>query len=205
MLNFQHILIRAFTLFLLLDPIGNVPMYVVMLKKLPPKRQILVILRELIFALFVIIAFYEGGDAFLTLLELKPETIQISGGAILLIIATTMLFPKPHNEETEQVLTKKNNIPYFVPLAVPLIAGPAVLAAVMIYSHQHVTHVEGILAIALAWLVTTLILITSPFLNKILGEKGLITLERIMGLILVLFAFQMLMEGLTGFYVRIHS
>ena len=185
----------VFSLFLLMDPIGNIPMYVSLLKDLPHKRQRIVIIRELTIALFVIILFIFLGEYLLELLHVGESTILISGGLILFMIALRMIFPKgkdsvsSHPEEGE---------PFIVPLAIPLVAGPSVLAAVMIYSHRESSFIL-VSAVFIAWLFSTLILISAPLLKKILGNRGVIACERLMGLLLTLMAVQMFLDGIIPF------
>ena len=188
----------AFTLFLLMDPVGNIPLYISLLKGLDPKRQRYVIFRELIIALIIIILFDFVGDWLMQFLKVENDTIQIAGGIILFLICLRMIFPPPH--DTNERL-RHDTEPFIVPLAVPLVAGPSVLAAVMIFAKQ-----EGSLvmmgAILLAWLVSLLILLSSSFLKKILGWRGITAMERLMGLILTLIAVQMFLSGLSGFISR---
>src|SRR5579871_6661081 len=124
----------AFALFLLMDPIGNVPIYVSVLKNIDPRRQRVIIIRELIIALIIIILFNFVGDALLGFLHVTMPTILISGGIILFLIALKMIFPGRKDPDVEIAQDKE---PFIVPLATPLVAGPAVLAAVMLYSGQH--------------------------------------------------------------------
>ena len=183
----------AFSLFLLMDPIGNVPLYVSILKDLDPKRQRFIICRELLIALLVIIAFSFLGNYILRLLGVSEQTVMISGGLILFLIAIRMIFPRGREGYTE---SPEGEEPFIVPLAIPLIAGPSVLAAVMIYANQE-SHLTMIGSIIIAWVVTFFILILSPLLKKILGIRGITACERLMGLILTLIAVQMFLEGLT--------
>lgn len=193
-----EMLSMAFALFLLMDSIGNVPIFISVLKDISPKRHSLIIFRELMIALVIMIAFNYVGEALLTFLNISMPTILISGGIILFLIAIKMIFPPDKNKG--QAKLSKFNEPFIVPLAVPLIAGPAVLAAIMIYSRQEHPHDgKSICAIILAWVVSTLILLSSSFLKKIFGERGLIALERLMGLILTLLAVQMFLEGVHQF------
>jgi MarC family membrane protein len=187
----------AFALFLLMDPIGNVPIYVSLLKDIKPRRQITIIMRELLIALAIIILFNFIGDALLNFLNVKMATILISGGIILFLIAIKMIFPTKPDPDGNVRIDKE---PFIVPLAVPLVAGPAVLAAVMLYSGQHKD--SGWLtigAIAIAWAFSTLILLSSSLWKKLLGMRGLIACERLMGLILTLIAVQMFLEGVDLF------
>ena len=185
----------AFTLFLLMDSVGNIPLYISFLKKINPQRQRVIIIRELVIALFIIILFNFIGDAVMQFLHIQNNTIQIAGGIILFILALKMIFP-PHGDPHETL--PQDAEPFVVPLAVPLIAGPAVLAAVMIYAKQE-SSLLMVGAILIAWGASLLILLSSSFLQKILGSRGITALERLMGLILTLLAVQMFLSGLRSF------
>ncbi len=187
----------AFALFLLMDPIGNVPIYVSVLKDIEPRRHQKIITRELIIALVIIVLFYFLGDALLGFLNVTMPTILISGGIILFLIALKMIFPARKDTDVE---LPKDKEPFIVPLATPLVAGPAVLAAVMLYSGQHKNEMAlPLTAIVIAWAVSTLILLSSSLWKKLLGWRGLIACERLMGLILTLIAVQMFLEGTDMF------
>ncbi len=186
----------AISLFLLMDAIGNVPIFIAVLKETTPKRQAWIIFRELIIALIIIIGFYFLGEYLLRFLQVEQYTVMIAGGLILFIIALRMVFPTHVTEKTD---VPKEREPFIVPLAVPLVAGPAVLAAVMLYSHQAIPMSIAIMAIIIAWVVTTIILLSSSFIKKVLGMRGIIALERLMGLLLTLIAVQMFLEGLRKY------
>ncbi len=194
----KHVLSTAFTLFLLMDPIGNIPLYISFLKGLNPKRQRVVIFRELIIALAIIILFNFVGDGLMKFLHVENDTIQIAGGIILFLLCLRMIFPPPHDPNEA---LRHDTEPFIVPLAVPLVAGPSVLAAVMIYAKQ-----EGSLvmvgSILIAWLASLSILLASSFLKKILGWRGITAMERLMGLVLILIAVQMFLSGLSTFMQR---
>lgn len=188
----------AFTLFLLMDPLGNIPFYISFLKGLDPKRQRIIIFRELIIALLIIVLFNFVGDALMRFLHVENDTIQIAGGIILFLLCLRMIFPPAHDTNEQH---PQDTEPFIVPLAVPLVAGPSVLAAVMIYAKQ-----EGSLimmgAISIAWVASLIILLGAPFLKTILGWRGITALERLMGLILILIAVQMFLSGLSAYVLR---
>lgn len=192
------ILSMSFSLFLLMDSLGNVPLYIAILKNFSVKRQRKIIFRELLIALGIILLFAVIGEVFLSFLNVKQYTISIAGGIILFLISLKMIFPQPH-EPTERV--EKEKEPFIVPLATPFVAGPAVLAAVMLYSKQESAFIT-ISSICISWLLTTVILIASSKLQKLLGQRGLIACERLMGLILTLLAVQMFLQGIA-IYVEI--
>ncbi|HSX11813.1 MAG TPA: YhgN family NAAT transporter [Chlamydiales bacterium] len=190
-----NLLSVAFALFLLMDPIGNIPFYISFLKRLDPRRQRIVICRELLIALFIIMVFNFIGDALMRFLHISNDTIQIAGGIILFLLCLKMIFPPPHDPNES---LPHDTEPFIVPLAVPLIAGPSVLAAVMIYSKQEETWIMfG--AILIAWSASLIILLGSSFLKQLLGWRGILALERLMGLVLILIAVQMFMSGLSAF------
>ena len=190
----------ALALFLLMDPVGNVPIFISVLKDIDPKKQRKIILRELIIALFIIILFNFIGDGLLHFLNVTMPTILISGAIILFLIALKMIFPGKGDPDVE---IHQHKEPFIVPLATPLVAGPAVLAAVMLYSGQHKTDMfMTISAIIIAWIASTLILLSSSLWKKLLGWRGLVACERLMGLILTLIAVQMFLEGVEMFMIH---
>jgi multiple antibiotic resistance protein len=191
----------AFSLFLLMDSIGNIPFYISFLKGVEPKRQRVVIFREMVIALFIITLFNFIGDGLMRFLHIQNDTVQIAGGIILFILCLKMIFPPPHdsNENLPQ-----DSEPFIVPLAIPLIAGPAVLAAVMIYAKQENNSFVMMGAITIAWAASLVILLGSSYLKKILGWRGILAMERLMGLILILISVQMFLSGLSAFMQRQH-
>lgn len=175
-----------------MDSIGNIPLYLSLLKNLNGRRQRFVIFRELIIALVVIILFMYIGDWLMNFLQIDEGTIQMAGGIILFLICLKMIFPSKDDPKEK---CPKSEEPLVVPLAVPFIAGPAVLAAVIIFSKQHINQWIMIGAILIAWGASLIILLASSYLHTLLGWRGLTAAERLMGLILILIAVQMFMNG----------
>jgi multiple antibiotic resistance protein len=195
------ILSIAFSLFLLMDPIGNIPFYISFLKGVDPRRQRYVITREMLIALLIIILFYFIGSGLMVFLHIATDTLQIAGGIILFLLCLKMIFPSPHDRQEEM---PHDTEPLIVPLAVPLVAGPAVLAAVIIYSRQESNGLVMIGAIFIAWAASLIILLTSSFLKHVLGWRGIMALERLMGLVLILIAVQMFLTGFSSFVHKQH-
>lgn len=193
---YTHFFTVTFALFLLMNPIGNVPIYLALLKEIAPKRQAQIILRELAMALAILLLFQFVGQGLLNLLGVKKDALLIAGGLILLIIAMRMIFPP---ERSTIKITEKKEEPFLVPLAIPLVAGPAILSAIIVYSNE-VPTLPLTFAILFAWALVTLILVSAPVLLKILKERGILACERLMGLILILIASQMFLNGLRIFF-----
>lgn len=191
----ESIYAQALIFFLLLDPIGNVPVFLSVLRGVPQKRLKKIIFRELVIALGFILFFFLVGESILKAMDIKEYTLKISGGVILFLIAIRMIFNDEAPPQEKEVLTE----PFIVPLAIPLVAGPAILSSVLIESKTSGA-LTTILALCIAWVLTTAILLCSSGLQKILGQKGLFASERLMGLVLILLSIQMILNGAQGFY-----
>ena len=192
----MNIVSAALVLFFVMDPLGNVPVFLAVLKDVPDSRRTRVIVRELLFALAILILFLVGGAWFLDLLELKQESISIAGGIILFIIGLKMIFPM--GSLTGDDLPEGE--PFLVPLATPCVAGPSVLAVIMLLGHNNPDQrLELGAALFGAWAVSSLILLSAPLLFRVLGKRGLIATERLMGMLLVIISVQMFFDGIARF------
>ncbi len=192
-----EILSAATMLFLIMDPLGNLPIYMSVLKTIDPKRRRIVIIRELIFALIILMVFLHSGQALLDFLKIEQETVSIAGGIILFIIAIKMIFPKPGGI----MGMPAGEEPFIVPLAIPMIAGPSTMAALILLANQEPNKMtEWSIALFAAWLISAIILSMSSTFHRLLGEKGLNAVERLMGMILVMIAIQMLLNGIGVYF-----
>lgn len=184
-------------LLLIMDPLGNLPIFMSVLKHLEPRRRRIVIIRELLIALAIMLLFLFTGEKILSFLNLRAETVSISGGIILFLIAIKMIFPGPGNESSGLPAGEE---PFLVPLAIPLVAGPSLLATLMLMSHQYPGRPGMlVLALLLAWAITSTILLLSGVFLRLLGNKGVNALERLMGLILIMLATQMFLDGIRAY------
>lgn len=183
------------TLFLIMDPLGNVPLFLSVLKNVRPERRRRVLLREILFAYLVLLAFLFFGSFVLQFLELDQETISIAGGIVLFLIAIRMIFPSERFGESDEL----EGEPFLVPLAVPLIAGPSTLAVLLLLQRSAPGQVGSLLlALTIAWALTAVILLSSTFLYRLLRQRGLIAVERLMGMLLVMLAVKMFMNGIRA-------
>lgn len=182
----------AFPLFLIMDPLGNLPICLAMLKDYPESRQRAILFRELVIALMVIILFIYLGAGMMDMLNIQQSTLRIAGGVILFMISIKMIYPTP--ESTSAAETEKE--PLIVPIAVPLFAGPSLLAAVMVYGSKGKAGIYPLAGTLLAWLMSLLVMMIGPTLARFLGKRGLRACERLMGLILILISVQMLEDGI---------
>ncbi|GAC19102.1 YhgN family NAAT transporter [Paraglaciecola arctica] len=187
----------AITLFLIMDPLGNLPVFMSVLKTIEPKRRRLVLARELLFSLIIMFTFLFSGQAVLDFLNVRQESVSIAGGIILFLIGLKMIFPQPGGITG---LTSGEE-PFIVPLAIPMVAGPSVLAALILLANQdHSRMLDWSMALGAAWLASASILMLSSTLHRLLGERGLIAIERLMGMILIMISIQMLLDGIGKYY-----
>jgi small neutral amino acid transporter SnatA (MarC family) len=188
----------ALLLFLILDPLGNIPVFLGLLKPLPEKRRRIVLARELLIALGVLMVFLWGGKYALELMHLRQESVSIAGGIVLFLIGLRMIFPRPEGLMGDL----PGGEPFIVPMAIPLVAGPSGMAAVMLMGSNEPGRLgEWSLALLIAWVATALILFSATYLYRWLGTRVLIAVERLMGMLLVAISVQMFLDGL-GTYVN---
>jgi len=184
------------TLVFVMDPLGNIPVFLSALKGIPAKRQQQIILRELIIALAVLLVFLFVGKQILAFLGLSEESIRISGAIVLFLIAIRMIFPQKGGIMGDH----SEGEPFVVPLAIPCVAGPSTLAVLMLLANSGDQRLfDWILALVGAWLVSSIILMGSTKISKLLGTRGLIAVERLMGMILVMMSVQMMLDGISTF------
>lgn len=185
--------ISAFiTLLFVMDPLGNIPVFLAILKDVDEKRRQWILARELLIALVVLLIFLWCGEAVLNLLGLRQESISIAGAIILFLIAIRMIFPSPYGLMGET----PEGEPFIVPLAIPMVAGPSALAISMLMVTSDPSRMfDWTLALVGAWAASAVILMCAPLLLKALGNRGLIAVERLMGMILVIISVQMFFEG----------
>jgi len=187
------VLAAILLLIIIMDPIGNVPVFLSILKNIPMERRKIIIIRELLIAFLILLFFMFVGRFVLQLLQIEQSSLGIAGGIILFIIAIRMIFPgtKPmfsHNDESE---------PLVVPLAIPMLAGPSAIAAVILFMAQEPNRwVEWTFVVFVASLISGIILISSEALGRKLGNRALIAIERLMGIFLIMVSVDFILDGI---------
>ncbi len=187
----------AITLFLVMDPLGNIPVFLTVLHYADENRRKKIIIRELLIAFLIMLCFFFFGDHIMSALSISGPSLSIAGGIILFIIAIRMIFPLRHqgllgdNPDTE---------PFIVPLAIPLVAGPSTIATILLMVSKEPRLTWPLfLSMAIAWFASAVILYFSEGLRKILRKRGLAAIERLMGMILTTIAVEMLLKGIADF------
>lgn len=194
------ILSATLLLLLVIDPFGNIPFFLSALRGVDPARRRFVMLRELLIALIALVVFLFAGRALLEAIGISEASLSVAGGVLLFLIALRMVFPSRGHRGEEEL----EGEPFIVPLAIPFIAGPSALAAVLLLaSREPDRRPEWLLAVVLAWLASGFILLLAGELQRWLGHRGLIAIERLMGMVLVAVAVQMLLTGVAEFLAAV--
>ncbi len=198
-MSWADVFSASVTLFFIMDPFGNMPIFHSILKKFDFKERQRIIIRELMIALVILALFLYGGTSFLGFLGLEQASLNIAGGILLFLIAIKMVFPPPRIQEEEA-----DEDPFIVPLAMPLVAGPSAIAVlILLSSSQPDKMLEWSFALLIAWLLSTVILLFSGTVLKFLGSRGSKALERLMGLLLILIAVQMFLDGFRNYLTEL--
>ncbi|NJL55928.1 MarC family protein [bacterium] len=191
----MNVISAALLLLLIMDPFGNLVLINTLLAAWPVRKRRWIILREALIAYLILVFFLVAGNQILGFLGIEQPALSISGGVVLFLIALGMVFPDrsvaPTSLEVE---------PLIVPVAVPLIAGPSAIAALLVFvSNEPEFLGRWFLAVTLASAVVTLILSLSPPLFQRLGKRGAIAIEKLMGMLLIMLSVQMLLNGLESY------
>jgi MarC family membrane protein len=191
------VLSNAVLLFLVIDPFGLIPVYLTLMKRVPPERRLPVLLRELTIALVALVLFLFAGKYLLALLRISESSLAVSGGLILFLIALPMVFPAIKLGFQSEGAAE----PFIVPLAMPLFAGPSALTLVMLMgSDKSGAWPQWLAAVVAAWLAASVVVVLGSAIARLIGDRGLVALERLMGMFLVAMAVEMLLSGLSAYF-----
>jgi len=185
-------LVTAFLLLMfLMDPFGNMAMFQSILGRVPESDRRRVLVRELVFAYALLLVFLFSGEVIMRAMGLEQPAITIAGGVVLFLIALDMVFPSRGLKAADE-----GEEPFIVPLAMPLIAGPSTIAAILLLVSKHPGRLmEWWVALTAAWVVMSGILLASGWLLPKLGPKGARALEKLTGMLLIMLSIQMLVDG----------
>jgi multiple antibiotic resistance protein len=186
-------------LFLVMDPVGNVPVFTSYLAEVAERRRPRVVVRESIVALVILVAFLLFGPTMMRLLHVEQPSLHLAGGTLLFLISLSMIFPGMCRFTADGEEQGRGE-PFIVPLATPFLAGPSTIATIMIFvSREPRLFWQWLAALVVAWALTTMILMLSAPLTRLLGTRWLLACERLMGMILTVIAVQMFLNGVKLF------
>ena len=187
-------------LVLVTDPLGNIPIFVGILRQVDPARRQRIIVREVLFAFAILVFFALFGQRVLELMHLTDTSLGIAGGVILFLIALKMVFPHPEGHSAHQI----HGEPFLVPLAIPFIAGPSAIATVLLLVSREPHRIWAWLgALSVAMAISAVVLGFAERISDFLGEQVTMAFERLMGLVLTAMAIEMLLAGIQKFVHQI--
>jgi MarC family membrane protein len=194
----DHSFVSAFILLLLvLDPLGSLPVFIPIMRDVPPPRRTWVALREVGIAFGVLAAFMFLGEGFLQAMRLSERSLEVAGGVILLIIAIRMVF----SHEGGAYGVPEGREPFIFPLAVPLLAGPSAMATVLLLaSRQPDRMLSWVGALAGAMAVSGAALLLCERIRRLIGDSVVSAVEKLMGLVLTAIAVEMILAGLKRYF-----
>lgn len=187
--------------FIVTNPIGNSPTIIALIKDHSLRDQQKILLRESLFSMLLAIFFLFLGETFLNCLNIQGYALRISGGILLFIVSLHMIFSGRSEREVE----RPKQDPFIVPIATPLLSGAGLLTMIMLYSKQEANDMKILIAILLAWVGVTGILVLAPYLQIVLGKRGLSALEQLMGMLLAMIAIEMVVRGSSLFLTALSA
>ena len=195
----DHSFLSAFILLLLvLDPLGSLPVFIPIMRNVPPERRAWVATREVGIAFGVLFAFMFLGGSFLQVMRLSERSLEVAGGVILLIIAIRMIF----SHEGGVYGVPEGKEPMIFPLAVPLLAGPSAMATVLLLASRQPDRVlSWVGALACAMAVSGVVLLLCDRIRQLIGDSVVSALEKLMGLVLTAIAVEMILAGLKRYFM----
>lgn len=186
----------ALLLFLVIDPFGNLTFVLSVIGEVPAARYRRIILRETALAFSILGLFALAGEQFLGYLNIEQAAIAVAGGVILFLISLKMIF----RSASEIFDDSFRDDPLLVPIAVPSLAGPSAITAVMILRTQQQTEFVTLMAsLCMVMVVTAIVFLFGRTLSNHLGQRGLRATEKLMGLLLNLVAVNMMLVGVRDF------
>lgn len=187
----------ALTYFLMINPIGNYPAILALIKDASFQRQKQIMFREGIFVLIIALVFQFFGEYFLKFMQIDSPALSLCGGILVFLVAINMIFHTPKLSGSSAVQQE----PFIVPIATPLLVGPGTLTIIMLTAANEPNAMKVTSAITIACLGVLGVLMAAPYLQKLLGKRGLQALEQVMGMVLVLMSVEMMLGGL-GTYIK---
>jgi multiple antibiotic resistance protein len=192
---------KAFvTLFVIIDPIGLVPLFIALVNKRTPEEQTQIAQRAILVSAGILLVFTLSGAFLLRYLDISMEAFQVTAGILLFKIGIDMVFAQREREteEEQQEAQQREDVSVF-PLAIPLIAGPGTLASLLILINEADSHVLGEAIVltdaAIVLLIAYGLLVLAKYLAQLLGQTGVNVITRILGVLLAALAVQYIADG----------
>ena len=187
-----------------IDPIGTIPVFIAVTKSLPAKQRRNTAIKAVIFAALILLFFLGAGQLLLEALKIPLISFQIAGGIILFLFGLTMIFGDSKPEQEEQLKIEEGLDCAVFPLAIPSIASPGAMLAAVVLTDNLRFDLDNQLVTASVMLtvllVTLLLLLCANSILRIIGKAGAGIVSRVMGLILAAVATEHVLSGLKIYF-----
>ncbi len=198
-----EIIAKIFFLIAVIDPLGSVPVYLEATKHFDETHKKKIAIRACLVAFGVLLFFIVAGQFILEGMEVTLDAFQISGGVILFLFALTMIFGEGKPEQEKSQITDYKHVTIF-PIAIPSIASPGAIMAIVLMTDNHIYGVgqqmwTAVLVFVVIMLTMLLLLVANKVQKKV-GQYGIIVISKIMGLILASYAVQNILTGVKDFF-----
>ena len=199
----QEIFSTILFLIAVLDPIGSVPVYLEATKHFDSRHKRKIAIRASIVAFLILLVFIVLGQIVLEGMSVSLDAFQISGGVILFLFALTMIFGDGKPQMEKHLISDYKHVTIF-PVAIPSIASPGAIMAVVLMTDNHIYTIQQqaltTLMVAVVVGITCLLLLGANKVQERVGEYGITVISKIMGLILASYGVQSILSGLKGFF-----
>ncbi|WP_338734132.1 MarC family protein [Mangrovimonas cancribranchiae] len=199
-----EILTKIFFLIAVIDPLGSVPVYLEATKQLDQKHKKKVAVRASFIAFLILLFFIVVGQLILEGMDVTLDAFQISGGVILFLFALTMIFGEGKPESEKHLIKDYKHVTIF-PVAIPSIASPGAIMAVVLLTDNNLYSIQQqamtTLLVLVVVVLTMVILLAANIVQKRIGEYGISVISKVMGLILAAYAVQSILSGLKDFFI----
>lgn len=193
-----------FFLFAVMDPIGSVPVYLEATRDFDGWHKRKIAIRASVLAFLILLFFIIVGQLIFEGMDVSLDAFQVSGGVILFLFALTMIFGDGKPEREKNRITDYRHVTVF-PLAIPSIASPGAIMAVVILTDNNLYSLEQqaitTFLVLVVIFLTALILLIANKVQKIIGDYGITVISKIMGLILASYAVQSIMTGIKSYFI----
>ncbi len=204
-MSFELFISAFVSLFVVVDPFGTSAVFTVLTQAMTRKEQRRVALKAVAIALVIMLSFSAVGRILLEYMHISLPAFRVAGGLLLFVTAFRMImgFHDPDQLSSEKSAYKDRSDIAVFPLAIPLLAGPGVMTAVIMFStaaHDAISHVQVTAAIILVQVLALFSLLGAARLSRFFGSTGNSIIARIMGILLAAMAVQFMADGITELF-----
>jgi multiple antibiotic resistance protein len=203
-MNWDIVMKEFIALWVVIDPIGSIPIFIAVTAGLSIGQKRSIAVKATVISAAILMFFLVAGQFLLEALEINLQAFQIAGGIVLFLFALTMIFGDSKiDDEKKQISGNASHLAVF-PLAVPSLASPgAMLAVVMLTDNHRYTIAEQVFtagAVLAVLAITLLLFLMANPIQRLIGDAGASIVSRVMGLVLASVAVDNILIALTSYF-----